>query len=320
MSTRARLFALAGAVAVLHALGWGLYLWYLRDTPALAGLGTLAYTFGLRHAFDADHIAAIDNTTRKLLQDGKRPLGVGFFFSLGHSTIVFSLTAALALTAGVLPRFHQAGSTVGASISGTFLLLIGVLNLFVLADIVRAWRELRAGRRDDEQLERRLLDRGAISRLVLRRVGDRIDTSWKMAPLGALFGLGLDTASEIALLALAAGVATHRVPLPAILALPTLFAAGMSLLDTADGVVMSRAYGWAFASPVRKLYYNITVTGLSVAVAFGIGMIELLQVTVGLRMLDLGKVGYVVVGLFVTTWSISAIYWKARRVEDRWTA
>ncbi len=320
MSERVRLFALAGVVAVLHALGWGLYLWYLRHTPALAGLGTLAYTFGLRHAFDADHIAAIDNTTRKLLQDGKRPLGVGFFFSLGHSAIVFALTAALALTAGVLPRFHQAGSTVGASISGTFLLLIGVLNLFVLADIVRAWRELKTGRRDDEQLEQRLLDRGALSRLVLRRVGDRIDTSWKMAPLGALFGLGLDTASEIALLALAAGVATHRVPLPAILALPALFAAGMSLLDTADGVVMSRAYGWAFANPVRKLYYNITVTGLSVAVAFGIGMIELLQVTVGLRMLDLGQVGYVVVGLFVTTWSISAIYWKARRVEDRWTA
>jgi len=320
MSARLRLFGLAGVVALLHAVGWGLYLRYSRHTPALAGLGTLAYTFGLRHAFDADHIAAIDNTTRKLLHDGRRPLGVGFFFSLGHSTIVFAATVGLALTTGVLPRFQQAGSTVGASISGTFLLLIGVLNLFVLADIVRTWHKLKTGRRYDESLERRLLDRGVLCRLVLTRVGDRIDTSWKMAPLGALFGLGLDTASEIALLALAAGVATHRVPLLAILALPTLFAAGMSLLDTADGVVMSRAYGWAFANPVRKLYYNITVTSLSIAVAFGIGMIELLQVTVGLRMLDLGKVGYVVVALFLATWAISVIYWKARRVEERWTA
>jgi nickel/cobalt transporter (NiCoT) family protein len=324
MSARLRLFGLAGVVALLHAVGWGLYFWYSRHTPALAGLGTLAYTFGLRHAFDADHIAAIDNTTRKLLQDGRRPLGVGFFFSLGHSTIVFALTAGLALTAGIvdvaIPSVQAAGSTVGASISGTFLLVIGVLNLFVLADIVRAWREMKTGRRDDEPLERRLLDRGVLSRLVLTRVGDRIDTSWKMAPLGALFGLGLDTASEIALLALAAGAATHRVPLLAILALPTLFAAGMSLLDTADGVVMSRAYGWAFSNPVRKLYYNITVTSLSVAVAFGIGMIELLQVTLGLRMLDLGKVGYVVVALFLATWAISVVYWKARRVEERWTA
>jgi len=323
MSARLRLFALAGAVALLHAAGWGLYLWYSRHTPALAGLGTLAYTFGLRHAFDADHIAAIDNTTRKLLHDGKRPLAVGFFFSIGHSTIVFALTAGLALTAGVIdaaiPSLQQTGSTIGASISGTFLLLIGMLNLFVLADIVRAWRAMKTGQGDDEALERRLLDRGLLSRLVLTRIGDRIDTSWKMAPLGALFGLGFDTATEIGLLALAAGVATHRVPLLAILALPTLFAAGMSLLDTADGVVMNRAYGWAFSNPVRKIYYNFTVTSLSIAVALVIGTIELLQVTVGLRMLDLGKIGYLIVALFFATWAISIVYWKARRVEERWT-
>jgi high-affinity nickel-transport protein len=323
MSARLRLLALGGAVALLHALGWGLYLWYSRRTPALAGLGTLAYTFGLRHAFDADHIAAIDNTTRKLLQDGRRPLGVGFFFSLGHSTIVFALTAGLALTAGAvdaaIPSFQQAGSTIGASISGTFLLLIGLLNLLVLADVVRAWRELKTGRRDDEALERRLLDRGVLSRLLLARLGDRIDASWKMAPLGALFGLGFDTAAEIALLALAAGVATHGVPLLAILALPTLFAAGMSLLDTADGVVMSRAYGWACSNPVRSVYYNLTVTSLSVAVALLIGMIELLQVTVGLQVLDLGKVGYLVAALFCATWAVSVVYWKLQRVEQRWT-
>jgi nickel/cobalt transporter (NiCoT) family protein len=318
-----RLCVFAGAVALLHAVGWGLYLWYARHTPALAGLGTLAYTFGLRHAFDADHIAAIDNTTRKLLNDGRRPFGVGFFFSLGHSTIVFALTTGLALAAGAvdaaIPSLRHAGGTIGVSVSGVFLILIGILNLFVLVDIARALREMKAGRHDDEAIDRRLLDRGLLSRLVLTRVGDRIDASWKMAPLGALFGLGFDTATEIGLLALAAGVATHHVPLPAILALPTLFAAGMSLLDTADGVFMSRAYGWAFSNPVRKIYYNITVTSLSVAVALVIGMIELLQVTVGLRMLDLGKVGYLVVALFFATWAVSLVYWKARRVEERWT-
>jgi nickel/cobalt transporter (NiCoT) family protein len=318
-----RLCVFAGAVALLHAVGWGLYLWYARHTPALAGLGTLAYTFGLRHAFDADHIAAIDNTTRKLLNDGRRPFGVGFFFSLGHSTIVFALTTGLALAAGAvdaaIPSLRHAGGTIGVSVSGVFLILIGILNLFVLVDIARALGEMKAGRHDDEAIDRRLLDRGLLSRLVLTRVGDRIDASWKMAPLGALFGLGFDTATEIGLLALAAGVATHHVPLPAILALPTLFAAGMSLLDTADGVFMSRAYGWAFSNPVRKIYYNITVTSLSVAVALVIGMIELLQVTVGLRMLDLGKVGYLVVALFFATWAVSLVYWKARRVEERWT-
>jgi nickel/cobalt transporter (NiCoT) family protein len=323
MNTKMRLAAVAAAVALLHAVGWGLYLWYSRHTPSLGGLGTLAYTFGLRHAFDADHIAAIDNTTRKLLHDGKRPLGVGFFFSLGHSTIVFALTTGLALAAGAvdaaIPSLQHAGSTIGASVSGVFLLLIGILNLCVLADVVRAWRELQTGRRDDEALERRLRDRGLLSRVVLTRIGDRIDASWKMAPLGALFGLGFDTATEIGLLALAAGVATHRVPFLAILALPMLFAAGMSLLDTADGVVMSRVYGWAFSNPARKLYYNLTVTSLSVAGALAIGTIELLRVTIGRRMLDLGKAGYFLVALLFATWAVSLVYWKTRRVEERWT-
>jgi high-affinity nickel-transport protein len=323
MNTKVRLAAFAAAVALLHAVGWGLYLWYSRHTPSLAGLGTLAYTFGLRHAFDADHIAAIDNTTRKLLHDGKRPLGVGLFFSLGHSTIVFALTTGLALAAGAvdaeIPSLQHAGSTIGASVSGVFLLLIGILNLCVLAGVVGAWRELQTGRRDDEALERRLLDRGLLSRVALMRIGDRIDASWKMAPLGALFGLGFDTATEIALLALAAGVATHRVPLLAILALPMLFAAGMALLDTADGVFMSCAYGWAFSNPARKLYYNLTVTALSVAAALAIGTIELLRVTIGRRMLDLDMAGYFLVALLFATWAVSLIYWKTRRVEERWT-
>jgi high-affinity nickel-transport protein len=323
MSTKTRLVALAGAVALLHAAGWGLYLWYSRHTPAPAGLGALAYAFGLRHAFDADHIAAIDNTTRKLLHDGRRPLGVGLFFSLGHSTIVFALTTALALAAGAadvaIPSLQRAGATIGASVSGVFLLLIGMLNLVLLADVVRAWRELKAGPHDDAALERRLLARGFLSRFLLTRIGDRIDESWKMVPVGALFGLGFDTAAEIGLLALAVGVATHRVPILAVLALPMLFAAGMSLLDAADGVVMSHAYRWAFSNPVRKLYYNITVTSLSVAVAFAIGTVELLQVTTRLPMLDLGKVGYLVVALFLATWAVSLVYWKVRRVEERWT-
>jgi high-affinity nickel-transport protein len=327
-----RLSGFAGCVAVLHLVGWGLFAYYSRRNPALAGLGTLAYTFGLRHAFDADHIAAIDNTTRKFLQDGKRPLGTGFFFSLGHSTIVFSLATGLAVAAKTvnskIPIFQSYGGYIGASVSGTFLLLIGLLNLLVLADIVRVFGEMRQGRYDEERLEERLLDQGLMSRAFLRRLGERIDTSWKMYPLGLLFGLGFDTATEIGLLAIAAGVATHHVPFLAIISLPLLFAAGMSLMDTADGAFMSHAYGWAFSNPVRKVYYNLTVTSLSVAVALVIGAIELLQVTAArlsldsgpwalLEHLDFGRIGYVVVGLFVVTWGLSVVLWKTRRIEER---
>jgi nickel/cobalt transporter (NiCoT) family protein len=324
MSVRLRVLGLAGVVALLHAIGWGLYLWYARQTPALAGFGALAYTFGLRHAFDVDHIAAIDNTTRKLAQDRDPPLGVGFYFSLGHSTIVFALATAVAFAARTvktrIPSFEHYGATIGATVSGAFLLLIGVLNVFLLAHVLRAFHELKRGRFDQKGLERRLLGQGLMSRVFLKRIGDRIDASWKMYPLGVLFGLGFDTASEVALLAIAAGVATHDVPPLAIVALPTLFAAGMSLMDTADGAFMSHAYGWAFSNPVRRVYYNITVTSLSVGVALMIGTIELLQVTVGLRPLDLGKLGYLVVALFFATWAISLVYWKARRVEERWTS
>ena len=269
MSARVRLLALAGVVALLHAVGWALYLWYLRRTPALAGLGTLAYTFGLRHAFDADHIAAIDNATRKFLQDGKRPMGVGFFFSLGHSTIVFSLAACLAIAAKAvnadIPAFQDYGGYVGASVSGTFLVLIALLNLVVLIDVLGVFRRMKRGLYDEQELEQTLQSRGLMSRFFLRRVGDRVDSSWKMYPLGVLFGLGFDTATEIGLLAVAAGVATHQVPFLAVISLPIIFAAGMSMMDTADGAFMSHAYGWAFSNPVRKVYYNITTTSLSVA-------------------------------------------------------
>jgi nickel/cobalt transporter (NiCoT) family protein len=318
-----RLAGFGGAVGALHLAGWGLFALYSHTNPALAGLGTLAYTFGLRHAFDADHIAAIDNTTRKFLQEKKRSLGVGFFFSLGHSSIVLALTVGLALAAGSLtaaiPSFQNWGGYVGAGVSGTFLWAIGLLNLLVLLDIVRIFREMREGRYDEGELEARLDERGLMNRLFLGRLARRIHSSWQMLPLGALFGLGFDTATEVGLLAIAAGVAGHHVPFLAILSLPLLFAAGMSLMDTADGAFMSHAYGWAFSNPVRKVYYNLTVTSLSVTVALAVGTIELLQVTTGaLATLDFSLLGYGIFGLFVLTWAVSVLIWKTRRIEERW--
>jgi len=330
-----RLSGFGGAVVLLHLLGWGLFLYYSRHDAALAGLGTLAYTFGLRHAFDADHIAAIDNTTRTFLQQGKRSLGVGFFFSLGHSTIVFSLAAALAVAAttvdSAIPGFRDYGGYVGVGVSGTFLWIIGILNLLVLLDIVRIFRDMKRGSYDRERLEQRLLDRGFMNRFFVGRFARRIRSSWQMYPLGILFGLGFDTATEVGVLALAAGVATHHVPFLAVISLPLLFAAGMSLMDTVDGAFMSQAYGWAFSNPVRKVYYNITVTSLSVAVALVIGTVELLQVASAklgldtgfwafLHGLDFGTLGYGIVGLFVLTWLASGLVWKTGRIEERWNA
>ncbi len=330
-----RLCGFGGGVALLHLLGWGLFIYYSRHNPALTGLGTLAYTFGLRHAFDADHIAAIDNTTRKFLQDGKRLLGVGFFFSLGHSTIVFSLAAGLAIAAktvnSTIPIFQDYGGYIGASVSGTFLWVIGILNLLVLLDILRIYRQMKSASYDTQRLEERLVDRGFMNRFFVGRFASKIKASWQMYPLGVLFGLGFDTATEVGLLAVAAGVATHHVPFLAVISLPLLFAAGMSLMDTADGAFMSQAYGWAFSNPIRKIYYSITVTSLSVAVALAIGTIELLQVLSTklnletgfwsfLNNLDFGTIGYGVVGLFVATWAISVIVWKTRRIEERWGA
>jgi len=318
-----RLSGFAGAVALLHVLGWGLFAWYSTSNPALAGLGVLAYTFGLRHAFDADHIAAIDNTTRKFLQDGKRSLGVGFFFSLGHSSVVFALASTLAVAAATvkakIPTFQSWGTYVGTGVSGTFLLLIGALNLAVLLDIVRIFREMRRSGLDEARLEERLLDRGLMSRGLLRRLGNRVRSSWHMYPLGVLFGLGFDTATEVGLLALSAGAATHRVPFLAVLSLPLLFAAGMSLMDTADGAFMAHAYGWAFSNPVRKVYYNLTVTTLSVAVALGIGGVELLQVAARATWVDFNTLGYGIAGAFVLTWAASAVIWKTARIEERWS-
>ena len=330
----ARLGGFAGGVLFLHLLGFGLFLYYARHNPALAGLGSLAYTFGLRHAFDADHIAAIDNTTRKFLQDGKRSLGVGFFFSLGHSTIVFSLAAGLAIAAKTvnsrIPGFQNVGGYIGASVSGTFLLLIGILNLLVLLDILGVFRRMKRGHYDEQKLEEALLEPGADEPLLpqARRRPDRHELEDVPArhPLRArLRHRDRDRAARPR--------RRRRHPPRArsspSISLPIIFAAGMSLMDTADGAFMSHAYGWAFSNPVRKVYYNITVTSLSVAVALVIGMIELLQVTAAkfsleggfwafLDNLDFGHIGYVVVGLFIATWLFSITLWKTRRIEQRW--
>jgi high-affinity nickel-transport protein len=318
-----RLGGLAGAVSALHVAGLGLLVLYAPSHPALAGLGGLAYAFGLRHAFDADHIAAIDNTTRKLLAQDRRPLGVGFFFSLGHSTVVFVLAAGLAIAAhavdSAVPSIQAAGGYVGASVSGIFLTLVGILNLLVLIDIVKIARGVRGGRLDEAALEERLMDRGFMNRFFLGRAFRLIGKSWHMYPLGILFGLGFDTASEIGLLALTAGAASGHAPFLAILSLPLLFAAGMSLMDTADGVFMSKAYGWAFSSPVRKVYYNLTVTSISVLVALGVGLVELLQVGGVVHGVDLGMLGYVVVGSFALAWAVAYAIWRGRRIEERWS-
>jgi nickel/cobalt transporter (NiCoT) family protein len=321
-----------GAILGLHVLGILALLPTAHTYPALLGMGFLAYTLGLRHAFDADHIVAIDNTVRKLVRQHQSPLGVGFYFSLGHSTVVFLMVLATAFVARwahqAIPQLQAIGGLVGTTVSGSFLLLIGVLNLFIWLDIYLIFQRMRHGIHDPEQLERLLLSRGLIARVV-GPLFHLIGRSWHVYPLGFLFGLGFDTASEVALLALSVGAVASSLPAWNILALPVLFAAGMSLMDTADGIFMTTAYGWAFATPLRKIYYNLTVTGLSVVAALLIGLIELAQVstqalglTTGawgrLQTLDFGWIGYLLVGLFVITWSFSYGAWRLLRFfEDR---
>src|SRR5438445_566220 len=277
-----RLSGLFGSVAALHVIGWGMMLLLVAPRyPVMLGLGGLAYAFGLRHAFDADHISAIDNTTRKLLQEGKKPLGVGFFFSLGHSTVVFLIAVALGfatqfVVSNVISangQLKSVGGLIGTGVSGVFLLLIGIVNLIILLDILKLFRRMRAGEYDRQSLEHELVAGGLLTR-VFGRLFRLIGHSWQMYLVGFLFGLGFDTASEISLLAISAGAAAQHLPLYALISLPLIFAAGMSLMDTADGAFMSRAYSWAFSNPVRKVFYNLTMTGLSVFVALFLGLIE----------------------------------------------
>ncbi|HET6963490.1 MAG TPA: HoxN/HupN/NixA family nickel/cobalt transporter, partial [Acidimicrobiales bacterium] len=303
------------------------------------GTGTLAYTLGMRHAFDADHISAIDNTTRKLLsesRDGRRPLTVGLWFSLGHSSVVFVLSVLLnfgirALNQGVsngASGLHHYTGLIGTIVSGTFLYIIAILNLVILVSILRMFLEMRRGLYDHEEMERQLNARGMMNRF-LGPLARRIDAPWKMYPIGFLFGLGFDTATEVGLLVLAGSAVVGGLPFWGVFSLPFLFAAGMSLLDGLDGMLMNFAYGWAFFNPVRKVYYNITITGLSVGVAFVIGSIELLSVLQSQLNLsggiwtfsanfNINHAGFMIVGVFVATWVVALAVWRFGRIEARW--
>jgi len=300
------------------------------------GTGFLALTLGMRHAFDADHISAIDNTTRKLMAEGQRPMGVGFFFSLGHSSVVTAL--AIILNFGIKSlgvevknqnsKLHHYTGLIGTSVSGAFLVLIALLNLLVLVSVLKVFVAMRKGAYNESELEKHLDSRGFMMRF-FGPIARRIDKSWKMYPLGILFGLGFDTATEVALLVLAGSSVVAGLPWWAILSLPMLFAGGMSLLDTIDGSFMNFAYGWAFSKPVRKVYYNIVITGLSVVVALFIGGLEVAQVFAQQLNLtggfwnyalafNINKAGFIIVIMFVAVWGLALAIWRFGKVENRW--
>jgi len=337
--------AAVGAVVVaLHLFGWGVLVFGVAPQHITlgsagvfgVGLGVTAYLLGVRHAFDADHIAVIDNTTRKLVGEGRRSLSTGFWFSLGHSSVVFGMAFLLAIgVRAIVGPVQDEGSPmlqtlglVGSLVAGTFLILIGLTNLFAAVGIAKVFRQMRNGEYDEAELERQLENRGFLARL-LGRFMRRVSKPWHLYPVGLLMGLGFDTATQVGLLVLAAGTAAFTLPWYAILVLPVLFAAGMSLFDALDGIFMSRAYGWAFLKPVRKVYYNLTVTVLSVVIALVIGVIVLaglladrLGVDSGplaaIGSLDLEFVGFMIVGLFVAAWLIALAVWRFGRVEQRW--
>ncbi|WP_375493944.1 HoxN/HupN/NixA family nickel/cobalt transporter [uncultured Jatrophihabitans sp.] len=358
---RRSLAGMAGFVVVLHLLGFGILFGLVAPHhfhlggghPVFnVGVGVLAYTFGLRHAFDADHIAAVDNTTRKLLADNaaaertpgtpntppRKPLSVGFWFSLGHSTIVFTLAFLLSVGVKALAGqvenddsgLHSATGVIGASVSGVFLWVLGVVNLAVLVGIVKVFRDMRSGRFDEAELEEHLNKRGLMNRF-LNGLTKSVRKAWHIYPVGVLFGLGFDTATEVGLLVLAGGAAAFNLPFYSILVLPILFAAGMCLMDTVDGVFMNAAYGWAFMKPVRKVFYNITITAISVAVALVIGTVELLGVVADEAHIESGPVamigripldyaGYAIVGLFFVAWAVALVIWRYGRIEEKWSA
>jgi high-affinity nickel-transport protein len=338
-----RMAAMFGFIAFLHIAG-AVLMWkattgnYELADGTLFGWGTavLAYTLGMRHAFDADHISAIDNTTRKLMSEGQRPLAVGFFFSLGHSSVVAAL--AILLNFGIRAvgsqlkdedsALHHYTGLIGLTVSGTFLMIIAILNLVILVSIVGVFLKMRKGLYNEEELEKHLNSRGLLMRF-FGPIARRIDKSWKMYPLGILFGLGFDTATEIGLLVLAGSSVIAGLPWWAVISLPLFFAGGMSLLDTIDGSFMNFAYGWAFSKPVRKVYYNIIITGLSVAVAFFVGGLEICQVIAQQLNLsgffwdyalafNLNSAGYFIVGAFVVVWSIGLLLWRYGKIEERW--
>ena len=345
------LIGVLSVVIFLHVAGWGLFFHY-NSNPAsssltnssgaliYAGAGALAYSFGLRHAFDADHIAAIDDTTRLMLAKGKKPLAVGLFFSLGHSTIVMALCIGVAFAAKQAAKFQkdfaETGGIIGASVSTLFLYLVGILNLVILVGIIKVWKQAKTGKFSHEHLTQLLNERGLMRRIFRGAFKNGFDKSWQLYPVGVLFGLGFDTATEVALLALSATAAVGTVggtlPPLAIIALPLIFAAGMSLMDSLDGIFMTKAYSWAFTSPLRKIYYNITTTGLSIFVAFVIGTIQLIGVLAEktsidnyqpftlIAEIDLNRVGYFIVASFVGAWLLSVLIWKTGKYEAKYSS
>ena len=352
--TRQELPSLIGVfsvVAFLHIAGWGLFIHYnsnpayssLTDSSGAlvyAGAGALAYSFGLRHAFDADHIAAIDDTTRLMLAKGKNPIALGLFFSLGHSTIVLALCIGVAFAARQAAKFQkdfaETGGLIGASVSTVFLYLVGILNLVILIGIIKVWKQAKTGKFSHQHLTDLLNERSLMRRVFKGAFKKGFDNSRQLYPVGVLFGLGFDTATEVALLALSATAAVGTVggflPPLAIIALPLIFAAGMTLMDSLDGIFMTKAYAWAFTSPLRKIYYNITTTGLSIFVAFVIGTIQFVSVLADktnidnyqpftfIASLDLNRVGYFIVASFVGAWLISVLIWRLGRYEARYSS
>ncbi len=346
---RTRLAAMYGVIAGLHVVGFFVLFAFVVPSHYRGlgiGVSILAYTLGLRHAFDADHISAIDNTTSKVLGERQdtgapRPFGFGFFFSLGHSSVVVAIGAgiivaektvfaAVSNSGSSLERF---GGLFGTIVSASFLFLIGLLNLVILAGIVRIFASMRRGEYDEAELERQLENRGLFYRFFGRWM-KAITREWQLYPVGVLFGLGFDTATEVALLATTALLASAHVPWYAVACLPVLFTAGMTLMDTTDGLFMNLAYGWAFFNPVRKVYYNLAITGLSVAICFFIGGIETLSLFPAeikglshdhgfwalVARFNINTAGFVIVGMFIVTWLAALLIWRYARIEEKWGA
>jgi high-affinity nickel-transport protein len=322
--------------ALLIGVNAGAWIWALiafHHYPVLLGTALLAYTFGLRHAVDADHIAAIDNVTRKLMQESKRPVAVGFFFSLGHSTVVFGLSVAIAVTSVMLKNrfdsFEAIGGIIGTSVSAFFLLAIAIANIFILISVYHTFQHVkRGGQFVDEDLNLTLAKRGFFGR-IFRNLFRLIEHSWQMYPVGFLFGLGFDTATEVGLLGISATEATKGLPIWSILVFPTLFTAGMALVDSTDSILMLGAYGWAFVKPIRKLYYNLTITLVSIVVALLIGGIEVLGLIgdkfkihgaiwdlIGSLNNNFGVVGFVIIGVFLGSWAVSILIYRMNRYDE----
>jgi nickel/cobalt transporter (NiCoT) family protein len=338
-------------ILAINAAGWIIYVGYVmphhfnyqgeggsRGLGVGLGVAITAWFLGFRHAFDADHISCIDNTTRKLMADGKRPLGTGFFFSFGHSTVVVAVGIGITIAARAVfgavvdpnSAYETAGGAIGTTLSACFLYLIAALNLIVLAGIFKVFREMRNGTYDEEELEAQLQARGLMYRFFGRFMRS-INHTWQLYFVGLVFGIGFDTTTEVLLLAATAYAAIQGLPYYAVLALPLLFSGGMMLFDTLDGTFMNFAYGWAFAKPVRKVYYNLVITGLSIGAAFIVGTIEILGILTTeanlhgafwdtMANFNINVAGFCIAGLFVLVWAAALIYWRLGNVEDRWTA